>query len=71
MRALCVPDQSLSLPPLEGPGNKATPEQHFKQSIKDLDFEIGTTNFSCDSYMSDFKYEPAGHVVTVNLGIVE
>ena len=44
---------------------------NFKQSIKDLDFETGTKNFSCDCHVSDFKYEPAGHVVTGNLGIVE
>ena len=68
--------QALPPSPLEGPGNKATPEQqekflNFKQSIKDLDFEIGTTNFSCNCHVSDFKYEPAGHIVTGNLGIVE
>ena len=44
---------------------------NFKQSIKDLDFEIGTTNLSCDCHVSDFRYEPVGHVVTGNLGIVE
>ena len=43
---------------------------NFKQSIKDLDFEIGTTNLSCDCHVSDFRYEPVGHVVTGNLGIV-
>ena len=44
---------------------------NFKQSIKDLDFKIGTTNLSCDCHVSDFRYEPVGHVVTGNLGIVE
>ena len=43
---------------------------NFKQSIKDLDFEIGATNLSCDCHVSDFRYEPAGHVVTGNLGII-
>ena len=36
---------------------------NFKQSIKDLDFEVGTTNLSYDCHMSDFRYEPVGHVV--------
>ena len=44
---------------------------NFKQSIRDLDFEMGTTNISCDCHMSDFRYEPVGHVVTGNLGIIE
>ena len=44
---------------------------NFKQSIEDIDFELGTTNLSCDCHMSDFRYEPVGHVITGNLGIVE
>ena len=44
---------------------------NFKQTIKDLDFEIGTSNLSCESHVSDFRYDPVGHVVTGNLGIVE
>ena len=43
---------------------------NFKQSIKDLDFERGTTNLSCDYHVSDFRYEPEGHIVIGNLGIV-
>ena len=33
---------------------------NFKQSIKDIDFELGTTNLSCDCHVSDFRYEPVG-----------
>ena len=44
---------------------------NFKQTIKNLDFEIGTSNLSCECHASDFRYEPVGHVVTGNLGIVE
>ena len=44
---------------------------NFKQTIKDIDFEIGTTNLNCDCHVSDFRYEPVGHVVTGNLSIVE
>ena len=44
---------------------------NFKQTIKDLDFEIGTSNLSCECHVSDFRYEPIGYVVTGNLGIVE
>ena len=36
---------------------------NLKQSIKDLDL-------SCDCHVSDYRYEPVGHVVTGNLGIV-
>ena len=50
---------------------KTIPGKIFKQSIKDIDFEIGTTNFSCNCHMSDFRYEPVGHVATGNLGIIE
>ena len=38
--------------------------------MKDLDFKIGTTNLSYDCHVSDFRYEPAGYVVTRNLGII-
>ena len=44
---------------------------NFKQSIEDLDFEEGTTKFSCDCHVSDFRYELVGHIVMGNLGIVE
>ena len=44
---------------------------NFKQSITDIDFELGTTNISCDCHVSDVRYEPVGHVITGNLGIVE
>lgn len=44
---------------------------NFKKSIEDLGFKIGTTNLSCDCHVSNFRYEPVGHVVTRNLGIVE
>ena len=44
---------------------------NFKQSIKDLDFEIGTSNLNCDCHVSDFRYKPIGHVVTGNLGTKE
>ena len=43
----------------------------FKQTIKDLDFEIGASNLNCNCHMSDFRYEPIGHVVTGNLGTKE
>ena len=41
---------------------------YFKQSIKNLDFKIGTSNLSCECHVSDLRYEPVGHVVTGNLG---
>ena len=44
---------------------------NFKQTIKELDFETGTKNLSCNCHQSKFTYQPAGHVVTGNLGIIE
>ena len=44
---------------------------NFKQTIKELDFEIGTKNISCSCHQSDFIYQPTGHVITGNLGIIE
>ena len=32
---------------------------------------MGTTNISCDCHVSEFRYEPVGHVATGNLGIIE
>ena len=44
---------------------------NFKQCVKNIDFEVGTTGISCDCHTSHFRYEPVGHVITGNLGIIE
>ena len=44
---------------------------NFKQTLKNLDFEVGTTGSSCQCNGSPYIYVPAGHVVTGNLNIVK
>ena len=44
---------------------------NFKQTINNLDLEVGTQNLSCNCHESPFRYDPVGHVVTGNLSIVE
>ena len=38
-----------------------------KRVVEDLDFNVGTENVQCQCSMSDFCYEPVGHVVTGDL----
>ena len=45
---------------------------NFKQCVKNItNFEVGMTEISCDCHESQFRYEPVGHVITGNLGIIE
>ena len=46
---------------------------NFKNAIKNLDFDVGTTNniMSCKCITSPFVNTLAGHVVTGNLNIVK
>ena len=44
---------------------------NFKQTIEELDFEVGTKNLSCSCNRSTFACQPSGHVITGNLGIIE
>ena len=41
-----------------------------KHVIEDLDFNVGTEGLQCQCRMSDFCYEPVGHVVTGDLTII-
>ena len=59
-------------PPLATPTQKHSRQIfNLKQTIKDLDFDVGTQNLSCNCHESPFRYDPIGHVVTGNLRIVE
>ena len=41
-----------------------------KRVIEDLDFNVGTEGLQCQCSMSDFCYQPVGHVVTGDLTII-
>ena len=44
---------------------------NFKQAVKELDFDVGTSNMTCNCSSSEFKYIPTGHVITGNLDIIK
>ena len=41
-----------------------------KRVIKDINFNVGIEGLQCQCSMSDFCYEPVGHVVTGDLTII-
>ena len=43
---------------------------NYKQALRELDFDSGTSNMTCDCAHSKYNYIPAGHVVTGDLRIV-
>ena len=43
---------------------------NFRQSVKDLDFEVGTNDMSCACSSSPFISPPLGHIVTGDLNII-
>ena len=43
---------------------------NFRQSVKDLDFEVGTNDMSCACSSSPFISPPLGHIVTGDLNIM-
>ena len=44
---------------------------NFKNAIKNIDFDVGTSDMTCKCSSSAFNYTPAGHVVTGDLNIIE
>ena len=44
---------------------------NFKQTMKDLDFDIGTTGWTCGCTTSDYTCKDRGHVITGDLHIIE
>ena len=41
-----------------------------KRVVEELDFDIGTEDMHCNCSTCDYCYEPAGHVVTGDLNML-
>ena len=68
-----IPNYLDATPPIVSytyPRTIASRVFNFKQVIKELNFEVGTSQMKCNCSVSPYRYTPAGHVVTGNLNII-
>ena len=65
-----IPNYLYATPPIVSytyPRTIASRVFNFKQVIRELNFEVGTTQMKCNCSVSPYRYTPAGHVVMGNL----
>ena len=65
-----IPNYLDATPPIVSytyPRTIASKVFNFKQVIRELNFEVGTSQMKCNCSVSPYRYTPAGHVVTGNL----